>query len=221
MKKTLLAVTALIVLIIALPMLLPRPSADSDRPVEGLPWQIETLPDGNSRVFGLTLGSSTLADAQNRLGGEMKVAIVAAPGEPGTLEAYLEDVTAGAVTGKMVLTADIAPETLAGMRSRAEKSEYMQSSTKKSTLAAEDLPQAQQAPIAAIAFVPSINLDEQIILQRFGQPAERIRSSANTEHFLYPARGLDLHLDSEAKELLQYVPPRHFARLRDPLVNKP
>ncbi|WP_347251071.1 hypothetical protein, partial [Zoogloea sp.] len=31
-------------------------------PTSGLPWQIETLPSGESKVFDLTLGRSTLAD---------------------------------------------------------------------------------------------------------------------------------------------------------------
>jgi hypothetical protein len=37
------------------------------------------------------------------------------------------------------------------------------------------------------------------------------------EHFLYPAKGLDLILDRKGKEVLQYVAPRDFARLREPL----
>jgi hypothetical protein len=36
-------------------------------PTSGLPWQIETLPSGESKVFDLTLGRSTLADAREPL----------------------------------------------------------------------------------------------------------------------------------------------------------
>jgi len=56
-----------------------------------------------------------------------------------------------------------------------------------------------------------------MIVQRFGQPAERVRTAENIEHLLYPDKGLDVVLDSDAKELLQYVAPREFARLREPL----
>lgn len=209
---------AVIIGIILVPMLL-SPTTDNQRgaAVTGLPWQIEALPDGASRVAGLTLGGGTLADARSRFGADSELAIVIAPGETGSLECYFENATLGAVTGKLILTADVPPATIAGMLQRAVKAEYMQSSTKKITLSEQDRTVAWTAPIKAMAFMPSINLDEGIILQRFGQPAERIWASAQVEHLLYPKLGLDIVLDTEGKELLQYVAPRDFARLREPL----
>lgn len=217
--KPLLAILALVVFLLMLPMLLP-PADRGGKAVEGLPWQIETSSDGGSRVFGLSLGASTLADARERFGEDAGLAVVAAPGEAGSLEAYFDQATLGAVTGKLIVTADVPAEAIAGMLSRSPKFEYMQSSTKKHLLAESDRRAALASPIRAIAFIPSVNLDETMILQRFGQPAERIRASGHTEHFLYPDRGLDIVLDSEGKELLQYVAPRDFAHLREPLDSK-
>jgi hypothetical protein len=218
--KIFFAILALIVVLLFVPMLLsPVPDNQKGEAVTGLPWQIEVLPDGASRVFQLSLGQSTLADARARFG-EGEMALVAAPGEAETLEYYFDTVTAGAVTGKMIVTADLATEILTAMRQRATKTEYMQSNAKKSVLAEADQPAALAAPIRALAFVPSINLDEAMITQRFGPPAERIKSGDNLEHLLYPDRGLEIRLDTEAKEVLQYVAPRDFARLREPLKAK-
>jgi hypothetical protein len=217
--KLSLAIVALVVALVALPMFLSPPKELGDgKPVEGLPWQINVLADGKSRVFGLTVGSSTISDARLRFGTEGDIAIVAAPGEAGSLEAYYSDVTAGAITGKLIVTGQLDKDTLDAMRQRTKKAKYMNSATKKAMLADEDLPVAYAAPIRALAFIPSANLDEGMILQRFGQPGERIRTSEHTEHFLYPDRGLDIILDSEGKELLQYVAPRDFAKLREPLL---
>jgi hypothetical protein len=55
-----------------------------------------------------------------------------------------------------------------------------------------------------------------VILERFGQPAERIRVNEHLEHLLYPAKGLDIVLDSKGRELLQYVAPARFEALRAP-----
>ena len=74
-------------------------------PARGLPWQIETLPSGESQVFDLTLGRSTLADARTHFGPEMQLAIVAEPNEAGNVEGYYESVTAGFVAGKLIVTA--------------------------------------------------------------------------------------------------------------------
>jgi hypothetical protein len=217
--KIILAVLVLIIAIIAVPRFL-SPSTDnpSGKAVTGLPWQVEPIANGDSRVFGLTLGTSTLADARNRFGSDLILAIVAAPGETGAVEIYFQDVTLGAVTGKMIVAAAIAGEDLERMRQRATKVAYMEGSTKKWTLDPNDQPAAYAARIRALNFIPAINLDEEIVLQRFGKPAERIRTSDHTEHFLYPERGLDLVLDTEGKELLQYVAPRRFAELRNPLL---
>lgn len=219
--KTAFTVVAVLILVLAVPLLFV--SKDDNRApqqAEGLPWQIEALPDGRSQVFGLTLGSSTLTDARQRFGDDLHIAIVAATAEKGALEAYIDSVTLGFITGKLILTIDADDSTLAAMRGRAPKSEYMESANavRKTTLAASDLDAAGRLPIGAIAFIPAANLDEATIVQRFGPPAERIRSSATTEHFLYPGKGLDILLDSERKELLQYVAPSRFERLRAPLL---
>jgi len=218
MKKSILILVALAAIILAATLLRPTTDERGTQAITGLPWQIEILPDGHSRVFGLTLGASTLGAARERFGTDMEVAVIAAPGEPGSLEAYYNQVTAGVLTGKMILTAAVDQESVERMRKRAVKKQHMESSTRKFALGPDDLAQAYDSPIESITFIPSASFDADIALRHFGQPAERIRTSARVENLLYPAKGLALTLDSEGKEVLQYVTPRQFARLRDPLL---
>lgn len=216
--KLFLSLLALVAAVVVIPVVKtlsgdpPATAADHD-----LPWQIEATDTESTRVFGLTLGASTLADARSRFGNELNIAIVTAPGQRGALEAYGERVQLGYVTGKIVLTADPGDSAIVQMRERALKTEYMESTTRRSTLAPDDMQRALNTPISAITFIPSVNLDEGVILQRFGMPDQRIRMSAHIEHFLYADKGLDIALDSEGKEVLQYVAPADFSRLRDPL----
>jgi hypothetical protein len=219
MKTALAILVGTIALVLLLTLAAPRPDVPQTAAAD-LPWQIDVQPDGNSRVFGLTLGRSTLDDASGRMGPAPQVAIVTAPGEPGALEAYFESVVLGFLTGKMVLTLDATPQAIELMRSRATKTEYMDSATRKATLAPEDRAAAGRSVVRTIAFIPSAHLDEAAILQRFGPPAERLRDGDTIEHFLYPAKGLDLVLDKKGKEVLQYVAPRDFARLREPLAGR-
>jgi hypothetical protein len=221
MKVSPALIVAGIIAAVVLPVFLSRPPDNTAGPaIQDLPWQIEIQQDGSTLVFGLTPGKSSLGDARNRFGSNLELALVAAPGESGDIEAYFADVTLGAVTGKLIVTADLPTEVIEKMRERVSGAKYMNSNTKKWSLAGEDETTAYAAPIRAIAFIPSANLDEQIILQRFGRPGERIRTSEHIEHFLYPERGLDLALDSDGKELLQYVPPSRFPALRAPLLEK-
>lgn len=215
--KLIVAILSLVLLAILAPLAF-MPSADDLAEAQsGLPWQIEVDANGNSRVFGLTLGHSTLDEARERFGPDLAIAIVTAPGEKGALEAYLGSAQLGFVTGKLVLTVALADDVLAGMRDRAVKTEYMESTTRKATLSAADLATALTQPIDSIVFIPSVNLDEAAIQARFGQPAERIATNAHQTHLLFPDKGLDLIVDSEGKEILQYVAPRDFDRVRQPL----
>lgn len=185
-----------------------------------LPWQVTVQPDGSSEALGLKLGTGTLADARQRFGLDMQIAIIAAPGEDGSLEAFVDPAQAGFIAGKLVITAALpasAGATLRSLRERALKSEFMESTTRKYTLRTEDEALALQARIVALSFIPQASLDADIILARFGTPAARLRSNERQEHFLYPDKGLDVILDTEGKELLQYVAPRDFERLRAPL----
>lgn len=222
MKSALLSILAFIALAIALiasPLFWTSGKLPPPPPAEGLPWQIEILSEGRSKVFGLTLGESLLSDALIKFGNDPQIAIVAAPEETGVLEAYWESISAGPITGKMVLTMDIPKEALEPMRNRSIKTEYMKSTTRQSTLHPEDKRAVLHRPIAAIAFIPAAQLDEHSVLQRFGTPDERLRDTPDTEHFLYAVKGLDLRLDGNGKEVLQYVAPRDFARLRHSLIN--
>ena len=216
--KLIVAILSLVIAAVVLPMLfIPAPEALVEHQ-QRLPWNITVLPDGNSQVLGLTLNRSTLADAKALYGPDVDIAIVTAPGEKlGTLEAYVASAHAGFITGKLILTAGVDAERLAGMQLRAAKREYMESTTVKSTLAPADLAAALALPIQAISFVPSVKLDAEAVTARFGAAERHIAVNDHQTHLLYPAKGLDVIVDTKGKPLLQYVAPRDFARLQAPL----
>ena len=184
----------------------------NNEPVTGLPWQIDRLPDGNTRVFGITLGQTTLDETIELLGDDMKLAIIAAPHENGTVEAYYSHHSAGPITGKMILVLDIPPDMLSSLRERASQD----GGTRRYRLHPDDLPTAYRAPIKFVNFLPSFNLDEDIVQARFGTPAEILRIGEQ-QHWLYPDKGLDLILDANGKELLQYLRPADFGAHRTSL----
>ena len=179
----------------------------SNEPVTGLPWQIDRLPNGDTRVFGIVPGRTTLGEAIELLGNEeMDLAILAAPHETGTLEAYYSHYSAGPITGKLFLILDIASEVLSPMRKRA----FQDGGTRRYHLHPDDLPLAYQAPVSVINFIPSFDLDEEIAQARFGAAAEIIQIDAQQKHWLYPDKGLDLILNEDNKDVLQYLPPGQF-----------
>jgi len=140
----------------------------------------------------------------------MDLAIIAAPHEAGTLEAYFSHYSAGPITGKLILIMDIAPDALSPLRKRS----FQDGGTRRYHLHPDDLQVAYRAPVKIINFMPGFNLDEEIAQARFGTPAEIIRVNEQQKHFLYPGKGLDLILNTDGKEVLQYLSPGEFSTHR-------
>ncbi len=193
----------------------------------GLPWQINILNDNSTEVFGLNIGHSRLADAIEKLGGDMELAIVTATSassdedEVGSLEMYYGHYRAGLLSGKLVLQTDADEQRIKRWRDNALRSEYMTSGlAKKYTLSPDNLVEVLDEVIVGLTFIPAVNLDEEVILARFGEPERRIQL-AGVKHFLYPAKGLDIALHEDSKEVLQYVSPEDFYQLAVPLEAEP
>lgn len=195
------------------------PAAATAAPADahGLPWQVEVLPGGATRVFGLTLGASPLAAASRR-DDDLQLALVARGDEPGVLEGYVERFQAGFVEGRLVIAAAADEAQRRAWRARSTQRDPGGEGTWRHRLAPADLAAARQAPITGLTFIPAAQLDAATVAQRFGEPAERVRTGTRLEHWLYPERGLAVTIDAEGREVLQYVAPAEFdARLRAPL----
>lgn len=241
MKQALVLVAALAALLAAaLFVFRPGGVSPTAQSVAQEPWQIEALPGGGSRVFGLVLAAapgqsstashagsaaapaaSTLADAQRLLGPSLQIGLLAAGDEPGTLEAYVDGITAGFVTGKLVLVADLPADVARVLRARATGNEPQPSGARRYALADADRDTALRAPIAGLSFLPSLRLDATMVAQRFGPPAQRL-SAGGQLHLLYPAQGVVVSLegkgDEPARAVIQYVAPARFDALRRPLL---
>jgi hypothetical protein len=217
--KFALSMIALIAIALLVPFLLPGlGKQEGVDPNANLPWQIELDGQGGSSVFGLRPGVSTLGEVRQRLGSEIDVAIIAEPNEMGTLEGYYSQVALGFVLAKVIVTVDAQNDVISALRDRALKAKHMESATHKITLNPDDLAEIEKMTVKAISVIPSVNLDEATVIQRFGPPGERLVVSEQRVHLLYPEKGLDVVVDNDGKELLQYVAPRNFAMLREPLI---
>ena len=191
--------------------------SDDVEKLTGLPWQIDVGSDGTTEVFGLQVGSSRLSDVLDILGSDMDMAIIAATDEVGSLEMYYGHYRAGLLSGKLVLQTDISEPEILRMRENSVSSEYMASGyAKKYILSPDDLMRVLDETVVGLTFIPTSNLDEEIILSRFGEAKEQIQLKGVT-HYLYPDKGLVIALHEDGKDVLQYVSPDAFQQMVAPL----
>jgi hypothetical protein len=184
------------------------------------PWQITVQSDGKIRVFGITLDQTTLLDASKTLGHNYELGLFETDNQPLSLEAYFSEVTLGGISGKFILTLKASQMELTALREQAIKRKVLKSGARRYTLTQAENMRLVEKTISSLAYIPYINLDDEIIKRRFGEPTERIAIDQERQHLLFPEQGLDLLLDQKGKELLQYVNPVDFNKLRQPLLNK-
>ena len=214
-KKIILGVLALFV--VSLVILLAAPEDVTDTPAT-LPWNITHPTPDTVRVFGVTLGKSTLSEA-DKVFKEVSDISLFKPSEGGMgVEAFMEEVNFNGLKAKIVMTIAVDPTKLQGMFERGLRMNSTPSG-KRITLTADDLLVVRDSPVASLTYLPNANLDEAIITKRFGEPAMRIKETrSGAIHWLYPQHGLDVVLGGKERPLLQYVALNNFEQLRAPLL---
>ena len=184
----------------------------------GYPWQIEQMASGHTRVFSLVVGESTLGEAEQVFKESAEITLFSAKDSLPVIEAFFAEVNIGGLKSKMVMSIDIPADEIERMLNRGARIATLGSGTRKVTLLDDDANRVRQLPIASITYLPSINLEPELIEKRFGQPSEKLADSeSDAIHWLYPELGVDIALSEKNKEVIQYVMPKKFATLVQPL----
>ena len=203
----------LVIVLMVYPFVLVDDDA-ADR-LTGLPWQVDRLDDGQTRVFGLAPGESTLADAVAALGDDHELGLIERDGAL-SLEMYFGRYRAGLMSAKIVLLTQVPQAQLGSWKQRAVDVQSMQTGkAKRYRLNPDDAQQALRSVVRLISFIPAVNLDDEVIRARFGDPAQVVQQEGLT-HYRYPMLGLQISVREEAREVLQYVAPERFADLINP-----
>jgi len=214
-KKIILGVTALIVVAITVLLMLPEPAKQTP---DTLPWAITHPAPGASRVFGITLGQSSLNDLERLFKEQTELSLFKSSDGKMLVEAFFDELNLNGLKAKFVLTIAVPQDELEGMFNRGLRMNSTPSG-KRITLSTDDVVRVRNAPVASLTYLPSARLEEAIFTKRFGAPAQRIRETqTGAVHWLYPQHGLDVTLGGDEKPLLQYVSPRDFELLRAPLL---
>lgn len=184
-----------------------------------LPWHIEHPSPDSVRIFGLTLGQATTNEAEQHFMELAKPSLFKSPDGKLVAEMFFAQVDMAGLKSKIVLNIAVPDAKLLAMYERGLRMNATESG-KQITLAPDDITELRTLPISSLTYMPSVRLDEGIFSKRFGQPAQRIKEKkSGAIHWLYPQHGLDIAFGGEEKAVLQYVPPKDFAKLVQPLLD--
>ena len=186
-----------------------------------LPWLITVDANGDSTVFGLTLGQSTLADAREVFQEQGKTSLFLSPQQQIAIEVFFQRLFLSGLRADVVLTLEVEEQLATQIYDRGLRVSTLGSGTRKVELASSDQEQLAGAAIARITYLPATDLDEEIMLRHFGEPGKKItENKTGIVHWLYADVGLDIAVNADGKEVLQYVPPSRFDMLMEPLTHE-
>ncbi len=221
-RKMILSILAIgLLAFIGIMLLLPDENIEDQTP--RLPWQVEQDGQGRTRVFGFTLGETTLGEIRRLFKEEGEVNLFArlSPDHQAVgyaVEAYFDQIYLNRIRGDFVIGIQADPATLAPMYERGLRISQLGSGAKKVKLDPADIATLETLPIAAITYLPWKSLDAEIVMKRFGDPAEkRLEPKTGVSHWLYPDKGMDLAMDKKGGVVIQYVNRDAFADLIAPL----
>jgi len=216
MKKIILIVAIVLIAI----LFIPNNKTNNNKVVlETYPWQVTILPDGRSRIFGIILGETSLKEVDARFRSIPEMGLFEEKDKL-ELEAYYKNVSLGGMIGSFVLTTQASEKELEAikMASRRKKGDESNGVIRYEL----DKPTSEKSKnfiVKDIIYIPTAQLDEGVIVERFGKPTHKIKIKTKELgwHYLYPEKGLDLIYKEEGKEVLQYVMPKNFNALLAPL----
>lgn len=217
-KKIILGVIALVSVTIALLLMAPDNSVNTP---ETLPWKITHPTPETSRVFGITLGQSSLTEVENTYKNqtELEISLFKPTDAKMGVEAFYEEVNFNGLKAKIVMTVAVPDAEMDGMYKRGLRLNSTPSG-KRVTLTADDLVRVKSLPVASLTYLPNVKLEEAVVSKRFGIPTQKVlENKTNAVHWLYQQHGLDVVMAPGEKTLLQYVAPKDFELLRAPLLS--
>lgn len=215
-KRIFLGILAATLIALTVAILLPGGRSVDQEPK--LPWLIEINSEGNLSVFGVTLGHSSLAQAREQFQSQGKTSLFRTTDGRYLIEVFFQSLFLSGIKGDIVLEIGLPQAQAAEIFARGERISTLSSGVRKVELASQDKQQLAQERITSITFIPSADLDQALLVSRFGEPESRISEKGSSMvHWLYPGKGLDIAVNPEGKEVLQYINPADFDRLREPL----
>ena len=163
------------------------------------PWNINILDNNKIRVFGVTLGKTTIQDANQIFASFPETRLIDNNGKLQLLAIY-QQLQFGGLIADIELNYDLDDSTLQKLKDSAiiaPKSEHL------------NLPENVEisllnTAIANLIYKPSIDYEIDIILQRFGTPESEQKISENSTLWTYTESGLEIIINDTGPDTFIY-----------------
>ena len=176
------------------------------------PWQIDSLDNGTTRVFGLTLGKTTIQEANQIFASFADTRLTVKTDSDGSpqyeLIAYYDEITMSGLVASLHLNYKLDQQQLASLYQQVKNSEPVTSPnmTEQHYKLDNDTEISYlSTPISSITYIPVINYGQETIRQRFGQAKDETATADGEQIWNYPDLGLKIYIYTDQPERFIYA----------------
>lgn len=170
-----------------------------------LPWNAHIDSAGKLHALGLIVGESNLQDAMNLYGKDVEVKIFSDKDESNkSLEAFFPVMYIGSIKGGLAVKIEADEQLIEEVYANGKKTTPTTSGKREVELYYQDAAKFFAKPISSVTLVPRKNLTDRAIAMRFGEPDRKEVQSDGLAHWFYKQRGLELIIDQDGPEALQF-----------------
>ncbi|MFW2331532.1 MAG: hypothetical protein ACN4E2_04475 [Nitrospinota bacterium] len=169
------------------------------------PWMVKIIDENKTEVLGIVIGSDSAEVVKKKVKSEPKIAIFEEINGSYSLEAYYAKVEINKFSGELIANLEIDNEWAKKALLSKVKSKAAARKAKQYFLDAISYRQALNRKVIGLTFLPSFNLTEEIIIERFGKAQKIIELDDSRAEWLYPEKALFILLDHNKKDAIHYL----------------
>ena len=174
---------------------------------QAMPWQSYVNDQGETVVFDLTMGKSTLTDAMRLFGTEVEASLFEEDNNKKDLEVFFSSTKVGGISAKVILNLDLNNQQFAYLNNNIKETEALSIDTKKISFNQAGESSMFALTINSLTFIPRADLSADTLIGLFKKPARVDLVESGIEYWYYPSKGLRIIVDTENKEILEFYTP--------------
>ena len=172
---------------------------DGEQSSDAMPWNIQILDNGSSRIMGITLGKTNIQDA-HQIFAHFSETRLFTTNDKTELLAHFDEFSMAGLLAEIDLVYDISESLLDKVRQQATDTRHGEYQLVRESMLMDLL----TSPVKQLIYKPFIDYDSSIISQRFGQPEDHESINETVEKLSYPTLGLVIYLNSDGPDKFIY-----------------
>jgi len=185
--------------------------------LDTMPWEVDKLENGSLRVFGLTLGKTSIQDANQIFASfaetRLQVSTDSNHYQSYQLIAIYDDLIIGGLIAQIKLNYLIDSSQLQNIYRSLKNSqkdnidtEALKEGIEHYAVSKEIEIEQLNKPVSSITYTPSIDYDLDSIRQYFGPAAEEKQVNEDLQLWSYPEMGLKIYISQSKPDHFIYTP---------------